>query len=204
MFFKLNAYYQRRYKYISTDLAFEKFDFRICPTCGREIAVGTKSNSPEPLMELEGPKKYPDILEFCGVGVIPYPFIISKRAIDLFEENHVTGFKRGKKVKFSNCPEDQEYYYAEIIGRIDLHLKSMQLKKKRICKECGKYDWSRKSLGKYILDRDSWSETDLCRLTSLPGIFICTEKVIDLIKAHKLTGFEFASLNEADGLQTNL
>lgn len=197
MFYALSHDFHPKYGYIWSIRSFDRWILDTCPSCGRQRIVKADYQPSEPLMELEGPKKYPDFLQFCGVGIIPYPFILSERAMTILEENHISGVKRGKKVEFTAPPKGQEYVYLEISGRIDLHLKSMQLKRKHLCKECGQFDWSRKSLGRYILDRDSWNGADLCRLTSQPGHFICTEKVVELVKTHQLTGFFFEPLKEA-------
>lgn len=143
-------------------------------------------------MVLDGGKTYPDLLMYCSVGI--RPFIISKKALDIFEANGVTGMAGAFKVEFQNSSDDSEYYCIDISGSIDMDLKRMQLKRKRICTHCGQSDWNRKSLGKIIPNVSSWNGEDLCRIKSIPSAFVCTEKILKLVKDNKLTGFEFVSL----------
>lgn len=187
-----------KHKYAYKDLTFTGFNRSVCPECECEIATAQyKENTPN--FVLEGGRVYPDYLQFAGAG--RQPFLISEKALELFEKNQITGYSGYQLVNYvsskrkdnSSIIQQVKYYNLNITGRVDLDLAEMHLKKKHLCPQCGQFDWSRRRFGKTILDETTWDGSDLCRLKSIPGFKLCSEKLKELVRQHELTGFSFTS-----------
>ena len=144
-----------------------------------------------------GGSKYPDHLEFTGAGGAP--LLLSRRAADAFRENGITGIEETVPVQTVResgpLPEGApEYVLARVRGRIELDLPKMGLKKKKLCRVCGGFEWNRQRLSPLLLDASTWDGSDLCRIDSIPGYVICTDRVVALVKKQKLKGFSFWAL----------
>lgn len=83
---------------------------------------------------------------------------------------------------------------ARICGRIELDLPKMGLKKKKLCRVCGGFEWNRQRLSPLLLDASAWDGNDICRVDSIPGYVVCTDRVVALVKKQKLKGFSFRAL----------
>lgn len=198
MFFRVFSDLGGKYKYACNDLSFDKREEIVCAVCGRSYAVSTFHGECKNFV-LDGGKKYPDFLSYTGPSGDLIPFIVSARALKLFEENGVSGFVNMGKVissvknRSAYIPDEQapDYYLMDFLGTIDFDFKEMHLKKKRTCCKCGRFEWSRSRFGNVVLDRSSWNGMDICRLASIPNVIICTEKVETLVRKNKLMGLIF-------------
>ena len=173
------------------DYGFYKINTCKCETCGREIQKCQLEYWP-PKMILEGGKRYPDCLSVS----IPFDdkcgLIVSEKALTAFQNEDITGYKAEQiqiKMNSEDSAEAPQYYYLYVDGRISLDYNAMHYKKKNFCSDCGSYNWSRQKIGESVLDHSSWNQCDICKLIDYPNIFICTQKVIDVIKKYNLKGF---------------
>ena len=182
-------------QYARKDTALDSLVQRQCEACGRTLSQWSFSG-PHHLL-LEGGPKYPDRLEFTGAG--GSPLLLSQRAAAVFRQNGITGIAEFVPVRTAResgpLPEDApEYVLARICGRIELDLGKMCLKKKRLCSVCGSFEWNRQRLSPLYLDASTWDGSDLCRVNSIPGYVVCTDRVVALVKKQKWKGFSFRSL----------
>lgn len=187
-----------RYKYAFKDLSISGLRKSVCSECGRSISDLCYSDFNH-ILEIEGGKEFPDYLEFCDAG--PRLCIFSKRTVDIFSQSNISGISKFEPIALGNCDtsispngEMLPYYVATIVGRVELNFRSMQLKKKRLCKKCGQFEWNRQRLSPIIVSEDSWDKTDFCRITSMPGHIVCSEEVVKLVKHNQLTGFVFREI----------
>ncbi len=191
MLFWLNYNNSNRYRYISGDDTFIGFDSsEICPRCGRNI-VTPKFREAIPHFESDGGKIYPDYIQFCGAG--KYPFIVSEKALSIFEENNVSGYNGATLVRvepsgISSDGSQIRYFQLNIYGHIELDFKAMFLKKKNYCEVCGQYEWNRQRFYPRFIDESTWDGSDFAVATSVHWR-LCSEKVNNIIQNHKLTGF---------------
>lgn len=198
-FYMLQIPGERRYQYAWKDMAVAELRRESCPACGR--TVGRWECSGPHFMILEGGGKYPDRLPFCGAG--ESELLLSEKAVEVFLRNGITGIagqtpvRTGRERDGALMPLPEEapgYVLAELDGTIDLDLGKMGLKKKNRCSVCGGFDWNRQRLHPLIPDRETWNGRDLCRIASIPGYIVCTDRVVELVNKHKLRGFAFDAL----------
>ena len=183
------------YQYAFLDTALGSLEQGKCEACGRTRSRW-RFSGPHRFL-LEGGPKYPDRLEFTGAGGAP--LLLSRRAADVFRENGITGIGEIVPVQTEHesgpLPEGApEYVLARICGRIELDLPKMGLKKKKLCRVCGGFEWNRQRLSPLLLDASAWDGSDLCRVDSIPGYVVCTDRVVALVKKQKLKGFSFRAL----------
>ena len=198
-FYKLEAPGEGRYQYACKDMALISLKQEPCPVCGRRS--GSWEYSGPHRMVLEGGAGYPDRLPFTGAG--GSPLILSSKAVQVFQEQGITGIARLTPIQTLReregglvpLPEAApEYLLAELDGTIELDLEKMCLKKKRLCSSCGGFDWNRQRLHPLYVDEKSWNGRDLCRVASIPGYIVCTKRVVELVRKQKLRGFAFQLL----------
>lgn len=198
-FYKLQAPGQRRYQYAWKNAALGELHREPCPACGRVVARWEYSGPH--FMLLEGGAAYPDRLSFTGAG--GSPLLLSERAVEIFRENGITGITGAVPVRTGRerdgavipLPEGApSYVLAELDGSVELDLKKMCLKKKKPCAVCGGFDWNRQRLEPLYPEKSTWNGRDLCRVAGIPGYIICTNRVVELVKKHKLRGFAFDAL----------
>ena len=167
--------------------------FDTCAECGRKN-IRFLPISEQAFLWIEGGKRFPDFLSFGDVG--QYLFV-SPAVISVFETNAVSGYHVEKSLPVYREShgemqkiDDIQYYSLNVTGQVDFDLKAMHLKKKHLCKSCGNFDWSiqRLSIVDAKLDLNTWDQSDLCRVSSLPGSLVCSEKTADLIHQNKLSG----------------
>ena len=196
MFYKLEHPSPGIWQYAFEDLAFAGFAKAACPECRRERAAAQYSG--EHCLLLEGGPRYPDHLPFCGAG--GPMMVLSRRAVEVFQEHGITGIgetepvramKPGGAVLPQTAPE---YHLVTVAGRIGLDLGQMCLKKKKLCPNCGGFEWNRQRLPRLCVDEQAWDGSALCRVTDIPGYVVCTEAVVSLVKKHRLRGFAFEPL----------
>ena len=199
MFYLLQAPSERSYQYAYKDQSFMTFQRSECEDCGRMTAE-REFNGPHCLIA-EGGARWPDYLPFHGAGA-PL-FVVSERAAQVFRDNKLSGIteftpiqvRKEKDGELIPLPENAPpYVLIPISGKIDLHFQKMCLKKKRVCKTCGGFDWNRQRMHPLYVDEHTWDGSDLCRIESLPGQIVCTEKFVFLVKEKKLKGFVFQPL----------
>ncbi len=201
MFYQISPSLEKKYCYAYQDLTLKGLTYGRCPYCSRTIGSYDFTGETHQFL-LEGGTILPDLLGFHGAGT--NNLIISSRALQVFRTNDVSGFNDEAPVSilhpFSNMhgnneSTEKQYFIIQTFGHIDLNLSAMQLKKKRKCLHCGQFDWNRRQFHPMHLDITTWDGSDLCQLSSIPGYKICSEKVIGLVKQHKLTGFSFVQVN---------
>lgn len=171
-----------------------------CETCGR-IKHNIILRYWPPKLSLEGGKKYPDFLRISTPFVNKCGMIISERTLRAFQTEGITGFfteqieilDNPKNAKSQMLSEFPNYYYCYVTGKISLDYLAMHYRKKNICSECGQYSWSREKIGQSVLDYTTWDNSDICKLTDYPNMFVCSQKVIDVIKHNNLKGAMIAS-----------
>jgi hypothetical protein len=183
------------YQYAFRDTALDSLEEGKCEACGRTRSRWHFSGAHRFL--LEGGPKYPDRLEFTGAGGAP--LLLSRRAADAFREHGITGIGETAPVQTARESGDlpevaPDYLLARICGRIELDLPKMGLKKKKLCRVCGGFEWNRQRLSPLLLDASAWDGSDLCRVDSIPGYVVCTDNVVALVKKQKLKGFSFRAL----------
>ena len=202
MLYSLSIHSSNRYAYAFRDRGFGGYDRTPCPSCGRETATPLPRTAPR-AYEVEGGAKYPDFLEFTGVPV--GDFLCSERGIGLLREAGISGLGEVEsvpvfRVKGAKTEPVSEpvYQLAPIIGRVELDLPAMKLKKKKLCLACGQFTWSRERLYTIpaALDMDTWSGHDLCRVGDFPAMIVCSERVAEIIRKHKLMGAEIGPITD--------
>lgn len=183
-----------KYQYAYKDLSLIGYSRSVCPQCSRQIGVPQyRGNTPH--LILEGGNEWPDYLQFCGAG--NRLFLISERALEIFEKNSITGYNGYQSVDSESVigkrtfTQNPNYYSLNVSGRIDLNFASMHLKKKRLCPQCRQYEWSRNRLEPLILDYTTWDESDICLIDSIPGFRVCSETFMHVVQNNQLKGFSF-------------
>lgn len=205
--FELHCLGERKFRYAVSDGTFLRYDYTSCPDCGRSVATPVCSGDAR-FFYLSGGKQYPDLLPFNGAGTTKDGgrfVIISEKAKNAFECEGITGYSNCTKV--SVVPDQRgtdydtedapNYYLIDIDGRIDLDFAKMNnLRRKKYCQTCGQFEWSQQRMHRRFVDVETWSQNDLCRIKSLPGFVVCSEKVMDAAEKYKLTNFEFVPFRE--------
>lgn len=203
MFYIMKSNGNNRYKYACMNQSFKGYDKKICDSCGRDIVTELYDNTGFYELVLEGGKKYPDLLEFCGAGDRLH--ILSEKTLSVFKKENISGILEYEPVhiltdKGKGCIERDEnapkYFSVKLSGSIDFNYPAMFLKKKKYCPSCGKYELNRQRLYPFIVDRNTWDGSDMCSLITFPAFVICTDKIVQLVKSNKLTGFSFEELKE--------
>lgn len=194
--FLINRNSGGKFKYAWRDLSFLGFSQRPCPGCGRQNAEFCYEDGPHSLM-LEGGKAYPDLLAYTGAG--EQMLILSAPAVDILLAEGISGFSAKEKVMVSDVTGEilfnaPDYFLLSVGGRIELDLAAMGLKKKKLCPQCGQFEWNRQRLYPLVLDMAAWDGSDLCRVESIPGYFVCSDRFADIVKKHGLTGFSLNKL----------
>ena len=132
-------------------------------------------------------------------------FLLSGKALSLFEQNRISGISGKERIRVLEKHNDQwiditddspDYWLIELDGEAELDFSAMGLKKKHKCDYCGQFVWNRQRLYPLILDTNKWNSSDLCRIKSIPGYVICTERVKYLVEEHGLSGFDFTLLKD--------
>lgn len=186
---------KRIFKYAYKDLSLTGYTRDFCTKCGRSIVSPQYIETP-PHLILEGGRQFPDFLQFCGAG--NRLFVVSEKALSLFEKSKVTGFSSSERCLIECISTNRVfhavpvYYSLEINGRVDLDLIAMHLKKKNKCDACSQFTWSRTRIDPLIIDLNTWDGSDICLLDSIPGLKLCSEKVVDIVKTNRLTGFSLS------------
>ena len=187
---------QSKYKYAYKDASFGNYERSVCPECDRAVVLPRFMSERHQLI-LEGGKVYPDCLQFTGVG--KQMFLFSDKSLDIFLQNEISGIGCISEVDiynvaFQSLADAPKYYSADILGKIELNLFGMNLKRKRFCAQCGQFEWNRNRIEPLRVDENSWDGADVCRVTSIPGYIVCSSKFVDVINRNGLTGFSFLSL----------
>ncbi len=191
MFYCISSHPSNRYKYVVLDHGYYEIDRFECDDCGRTSQKCRLAYWP-PKMRLEGGNRYPDFLSVsvpfedkCGI-------IVSRKVLDAFLNENITGFlatpidiEVDRSFKYEEVPQ---YFYLTVTGRISLDYAAMRYRKRNFCPVCGSYVWSRQKVGESVLDHGSWDGADLCSLMDFPNLFLCTQRVIDLVKGYKFKG----------------
>lgn len=180
--------------YAFKDTTLLGYDRTICPQCNRTIAR-PQYISGIPALLLDGGYEYPDCLGFCGAG--RQLFLVSEKTLNLFERYQISGYTEYHLTGVECVNPDRSklhmpnYYALSISGKIDLDAAEMHIKKKKYCASCNQFEWSRMRLEPIVLNQTTWDGSDLCLLSSIPGLKVCSERTKELAKCHNLTGFSF-------------
>lgn len=196
MFYRLDAYGSNRYCSVTYPWDYYSKQEQQCPACGRMVQT-YKPNYWPPKFRLEGGKRYPDCLDYVTMFDEKCGMLLSKKALEAFQREGITGLITEPVTVIDHLKHNQshsdsgmpEYYCVYIQGRISLDYQTMHYRKKNHCRSCGQYSWSRQKIGESALDVSTWDQSDLCKLTDYPNVFICTSKVIDVIRKYQLKGF---------------
>ena len=184
-----------KYGYLTYPLDYYDIKKAECETCGRTKQDVYLKYWP-PKFALEGGKKHPDFLNVVTPFVDKCGMLISEKALKTFQSENISGFfaepitvlDNPKNLKAEGSAQIPSYYYCYITGNISLDYLTMHYRKKNICLECGQYTWSRQKIGESALDYSTWDGSDICKLTDYPNKFVCTQRVVDVIKQNKLKG----------------
>lgn len=169
-----------------------------CPSCGR---VKCFDGDQDVTLELERKKTIPDQL-LCGAK--PSLFILSERALDVFERNHVTGYRALGKItlldKHGQLITDypQQYYNVTITGACCIDYAAMGVAANVVCNSCALLDyvgntWQLPEPGPYIKE---WDGSDLCHMNGFPHSPMCTSRLAKIIVSNKLSNFSFYDIND--------
>lgn len=198
-FYFISESLKAKYTYAFSNLSFVDWFKQECPKCGRAVVAAGYRDTTHRLV-LEGGKVYPDLLGFGGCG--SRLFILSEKAVRVFEENGISGFITESKAelyksysrKIIPVEDAPVYYIVSIYGEIDYDYRSMFLKRKHVCTECGQFELNRQRLYPTFFNISTWDGNDLCSLSTFPGRKVCTEKVVEVVKENGLMGFDFKSV----------
>lgn len=193
----------RSNKYAFKDLSFQGYKECICESCGRHISIEQYDGECRELL-LEGGKRYPDLLQFCGAG--KRLFVVSETMMTLFIQRGVTGYcsvdpvliRDTTRTRSITAYSPNKYYSLIISGEVDLDFRAMELRKKRMCKDCKQFDWNKKRFPAIVVDESSWDGSDLCIISSLPGYYVCSPKVASIIEEAKLSGIELIKNSKSE------
>lgn len=180
-----------KFKYACKDQSLQGWERHICPSCGREIATPIYTE-PAPHLVLEGGRQFPDLLQFCGAG--ERWCLISEKALTVLEEAKLSGFDGYKQCRIESRSKvtPPEYYCLNITGQVDFDFAAMFLKKKKSCDECGQFSWNRTRMHPRFIDRSTWDSSDICRLKSIPGFIVCSQRFAETVMEYHLSGFAFS------------
>lgn len=200
MLYSLSTYNSSKLGYLiySWDY-YDKIETK-CKTCGR-VKTDISIKYWPPKFALEGGAEYPDLLSFVTPFADKCGVILSEKALKAFQSAEISGFHTNlievldnpKNLKKEFPPHMPIYYYCCVTGNIALDYTTMHYRKKNMCPECGQYTWSRQRIGESALDLSTWDQSDLCKLTDYPNVYICTQRVVDVVKQNNLKGFSIAS-----------
>ncbi len=207
-FYYLSTKGTDRFRYACKDLTFVRLEGPVCSCCGRNINHPVYAQDIHHFL-LDGGKRYPDWLDFCGVG--GRLILLSQSAVEAFQKEGITGLADRGPVKVSRMfrreiiplTDAPDYRLVDFTGRIDFDLPAMCLKKKHRCAQCGQFNWNRQRLYPVVMDRSTWDGSDLCSQVSIPGFKYCTQAVVDVIKKHKLTNFDPVAVKINGQTETN-
>jgi hypothetical protein len=198
-FYLLESPSERTYQYACENSALIGLKTTTCDACGRNVSMWEFSGPP--CLIAEGGPKYPDRLAFIGAG--SSLFVLSERAARTFADSGITGIAEMAPIRIMKRLDGAiiplpdvapQYILAQVGGTIELDFGKMFLKKKKLCKICGGFEWNRQRLHPLHLNEKTWDGSDICRIDSIPGYFICTERIVKLVKGRKLKGFCFKAL----------
>lgn len=200
MFYYLSTHHSGRFGYVTYSLDYYDTEEIKCDACGRTVSSIHLKHWP-PVFIMEGGKRYPDCLSVVTPFVDKCGMIVSEKALHVFQTEGISGFvaepvevldnpKNKRSSSYSDMPA---YYYIYVNGSISLDYHEMNYRKKNVCCECGEYTWSHQRVGESALDYSTWDQSDICKLIDYPNVFICTQKVVDVIKRNNLKGFSKAT-----------
>lgn len=204
MLYSLTLRSSNRYAYAFSNRGFPDWERTTCAQCGRTVSTPRPQTIPDEY-EMEGGSRYPDFLEFTGAWVGEHPFLLSAQANDLFCEAGISGLDTVEPVSVVRKTGGQwtsvtepRYHQASVIGTVELDLLAMHLKRKHMCSTCGQFEWSRQRIYTVpaALDMDTWSGHDLCRVGDFPAMTVCSERAVEVIRKHKLTGAQIKPIEE--------
>ena len=184
----ISSHPSNRYKYAVMDYDYYKAEGFICNRCGRDAQKLQLLHWP-PVIRLEGGKRYPDHLSISVPFGDRCGFIVSEKALSVFQNEQLSGFE-AEPIGITGSDSDlPKYYFLTVTGTISLDYNAMHYRKKNVCPECGSFRWSRQKVGESVLDHSTWSQSDFCKLVDYPNLFLCTQKVVDAIRSNNLKGF---------------
>jgi hypothetical protein len=143
---------------------------------------------------VEGGKSYPDLL---GCGAYPL-LIVSERVISVLKQNGVHCFQefpvRVAKVEDGRArlEDAPNYYRLEITGECMIDFAASGITVQGICGRCGELTRTPAVTPRFELINGSWDGSDLFRdQRYFPRRLFTTQRIVDLVKEHGLTNWEF-------------
>lgn len=152
-----------------------------CPYCGH-LSVYDDHLYENLIFEVSKNKVFPDKIMYGGH---PGLLIISQKALMTFEREQVSGYipfpiticEQSKKLEV-------QYYVLKVEGKAEFNYKKMGCKPRFYCKICNYAEVDRTNFERTYIKDGSWDGSDLFLEN------MCTDRVLDIIKKYKLTGFE--------------
>ncbi len=127
-------------------------------------------------------------------------FYVSKETKEAFENAKITGVSFERVQAFHQKrkelhPLDVECYLMSVDTehQTELDYKAMHLKRKNVCPICDCGKLSRHRIFETILKEDTLGDKDIIKIKH-HNEFICSQKVVDVIKENKLKGFEIKEI----------
>lgn len=178
--YQLSTDMANKYAYLKKLLKGNVYLRKTCPYCGND-SEWDDSIYENLVFEVSGNKIFPDKIIYGGH---PGLLIISQKALMAFESEGVTGYS---PFPVTLCQKGEtlevQYYVLKVEGKAEFNYKKMGCKPKFYCKECNYAELDRTNFDRTYIKDGSWDGSDLF-LTDM-----CTERVLDIIKKYKLTGF---------------
>jgi hypothetical protein len=177
--FSLSTNISNKFPYLSKCLE-GKIDYKCrCEQCGNIIK--NKEDYINLVFEISNINcEMPDKLLYGGAGAI----VVSKRTIDCFIDNKITGFEYFPvKILYNSKNISEKYYIIYITGKGEFAYKKMHIKDRRRCEKCGKLLVGRPQAEFTYLDEEKIDNTDFIMDD------IVSQRVIDVIKKNNLSGF---------------
>lgn len=163
-----------------------------CLDCGHSASYPSGSFD----VVLEGGADYPDLLQ-CGA----YPLlIVSDRVLEAWREAGIRSFQEypvgiDSVESVPQNPKPPRYYRVEITGTCMIDFSASGAAIKKHCRRCGEIETDPMVIPRFHVLEGSWDSQDLFRdQRYFPRVSFCTQKLVDVVRAHSLTNFRFDRL----------
>lgn len=159
-----------------------------CSFCERAQTGGTSRGT---FFFREPRKKLFDFYRTTEPGV----FCVSKRVVDSFIEESISGVQFHEIVNSKNQVPPGAYFWMETIGEIECSWPELGLGKADICPVCKNAQKTFRPK-RFIPLVETWDESDFMRLTNwFNGYVFCTTKILDLARKHRWSNLWFEPMD---------
>jgi hypothetical protein len=164
-----------------------------CLTCQREFSHEEGLGH----AELEGGKKWPDLLGTVGTS-LP---LLSRRIIGAFRRRELAAFVASPvqieklsatRLRLDTAPS---YFYLWLRGRILLDLQAAGVPRGEICPSCHQLTAGRRPARRLIPRIDTWDGADIFDVVNGPRYIGCTIRVIELAREERWTNCRFVPID---------